>query len=54
LLDAFVFGGADDAVRDVYVTGRRVVEGGLHVRRDTIVRRFSEAMRRIGSSCLLC
>jgi formimidoylglutamate deiminase len=54
VLDAFVFGGADDAVREVYVAGRRVVEAGRHLRRDTIRRRFSEAMRRIGSSRLMC
>lgn len=46
-LDAWIFGGADLAVRDVYVAGERVVEHGRHRKRDEIRARFVAVMRRI-------
>jgi formimidoylglutamate deiminase len=51
VLDAFVFGGADRAVRDVFVAGRRVVEAGRHLQRDAIRLRFLRAMQRLGGMC---
>lgn len=37
-LEATVFNGAPDWVRDVWVGGRRIIQGGLHPRRDAIRR----------------
>lgn len=46
-LDAFVFGDAGGAVRDVYVAGRHVVAEGRHLHRGEIRARFVEVMRRL-------
>jgi formimidoylglutamate deiminase len=47
VIDAWIFGGADDAVREVMVGGRRVVRDGKHVDRERIASRFGAVMRRL-------
>lgn len=49
LLDAWVFAGQGNPVRDVVVGGRRVVEGGAHVAREAIARDFAAAMGRLAA-----
>lgn len=46
-LDAFIFGGADRAIDQVFVAGRRWVQGGHHVHAAEIRARFSTVMRRL-------
>lgn len=47
-LDAFIFAsGGGSPIRDVVVGGRRVVEGGEHIHRDAILRRFRQCMKRL-------
>jgi formimidoylglutamate deiminase len=47
LLDALVFAGSVNAVRDVMVGGRWVVRDGSHAREDEIRRRFNAAIDRL-------
>lgn len=49
LLDAWVFAGQGNPVRDVVVGGRRVVEAGAHVARAAIARDFVAAMGRLAA-----
>ncbi|MBK6864914.1 MAG: formimidoylglutamate deiminase [Ideonella sp.] len=44
-LDALVFTSPGDAIRDVYVAGKRVVAERRHAAQDAIAARFAEAMR---------
>ena len=44
LLDAWIFGAARGAVDCVWAHGRKLVEGGRHSRRDSILSRFRAAM----------
>lgn len=45
LLDAFVFAAADGAIAQVFVAGRRVVDGGRHFDRPRVEARFARAVR---------
>lgn len=47
LLDAWVFAGRREVVRDVWVHGRRVVADGRHVRRDAIAARYARVVRTV-------
>lgn len=47
VLDSWVFGPSAGAVREVYVSGKRVVEGGRHVRREAIEARARRLMARV-------
>jgi formimidoylglutamate deiminase len=49
LLDAWVFAGQANPVRDVVVGGRRVVADGAHVAREAIARDFAAAMARLAA-----
>jgi formimidoylglutamate deiminase len=44
LLDTYVFAGDDRMITDVWAAGRHVVEGGRHIRRDTIVTAYRRAI----------
>jgi formimidoylglutamate deiminase len=46
-LDAWIFGAAQDAIRDVFVGGRHVVEGGRHVDREPILNDLRRTMQRL-------
>ncbi len=46
-LDAWIFGSTDAPVQDVWVAGRRRVEGGRHAQRDVIAARFGDVVRRL-------
>lgn len=50
VLDAFVFGGADSAVLEVYVGGRRTVAEGRHVEREWALREFASCVQRLRSA----
>jgi formimidoylglutamate deiminase len=45
LLDAFVFAGNVNPIREVLVGGRRLVEDGHHIAEDSIARRYQAAMK---------
>lgn len=47
ILDSWVFGPSRDAVREVYVSGRRVVDGGRHVKRPAIEARARKVLERV-------
>jgi formimidoylglutamate deiminase len=47
VLDAWIFGGADAAVREVMVGGRTFVREGRHVDRERIRSRFERVIRRL-------
>lgn len=47
VLDAFVFGGADAAIDQVYVAGAAKVVDGRHVHAETIAQRFRAVMTRL-------
>jgi formimidoylglutamate deiminase len=47
LIDGWLFAARDRAVDCVWRHGRKVVAGGVHVRRDAIVRRYREALGRL-------
>lgn len=47
VLDAWIFGGADDAVREVMIGGNTVVREGRHVERARIGARFTRVIRRL-------
>lgn len=47
LLDSWIFGPSAGAVREVYVSGRRVVEDGRHVRREAIAARARKVLERV-------
>jgi formimidoylglutamate deiminase len=47
LITNIVFAGGRTAIRDVYVAGRCVVEGGRHVRQEEIVQRFAAVQRKL-------
>lgn len=47
VLDAWIFGGADDAVREVLVGGRTLVRDGRHIDRERIASRFGAVMRKL-------
>lgn len=44
MLDAWVFAGEDDVVRDVWAAGRHVVREGRHIRREAVEARFRRAL----------
>ncbi|RBI77572.1 formimidoylglutamate deiminase [Roseovarius sp. TE539] len=44
-LDCWIFAGDDSLVRDVWAAGRHMVRDGAHIHRDTILRRYREAMK---------
>ncbi|HLU39524.1 MAG TPA: amidohydrolase family protein, partial [Planctomycetota bacterium] len=46
-LDAFVFSAGPAAVRDVFVAGRKVIDGGRHRAEEEIVAGFARAMRKL-------
>ncbi|MGO9420615.1 formimidoylglutamate deiminase [Roseiarcus sp.] len=50
ILDAWIFGGSRDLVDGVWSSGRRVVSGGRHARREAIAARFGEALRRLAAA----
>jgi formimidoylglutamate deiminase len=50
LLDALVFGGNANLIRDVYVGGRQVVVDGRHAGETTIFERFRRALARLRGS----
>jgi len=47
ILDSWIFAAGDGVVRDVFAGGERVVGDGRHLRRDGILRRYVETMRRL-------
>ncbi len=47
LLDAFLFAGRDGLVTDLWSAGRHIVQGGGHIARDPVARRFRATMRRL-------
>lgn len=49
VLDAWIFSGNTPAVKEVWVAGRRVVEGGLHPRRREVREAFRHMMARLAS-----
>ena len=50
MLDSWVFGPSAGSIRDVYVSGRRVVHGGRHVARSAIEARARKVLERVISS----
>lgn len=47
-LDSLIFGGGgQDCIRDVWSAGRHVVKEGRHFRRDEIVRKYKQTMKRL-------
>ncbi len=44
VLDGWIFAGSNDLVKDVYVNGKQVIEGGEHVRQEQIAARFKDVM----------
>ena len=44
MLDAMVFAGNQNPVRDVFVGGRQVVEEGHHIAEHAVLARFRRAM----------
>ncbi len=50
LLDAWIFSGQPNAVREVYVGGERVVAEGRHVKAEAIAARYRAVMRKLLSS----
>lgn len=48
--DHLLFAGADAAIRDVMVGGRRVIKGHRHAQEDEIRARFADLMRRLAHS----
>ena len=47
LIDSWVFGPSTGAIREVWTSGRRVVEGGRHVMRSTIETRARTVLERV-------
>ncbi len=47
LVDAWLFAGNDSPVSDVFVGGRRVVEGGRHAAGDTVGQRYQAILQRL-------
>ncbi|QCI64880.1 formimidoylglutamate deiminase [Phreatobacter stygius] len=47
ILDSWVFGPSRDAISEVYVSGRRVVDGGRHVKRPAIEARARKVLERV-------
>ena len=45
VLDSWVFSGTESPVKDVWVSGRRVVEAGRHFREEEIGRAFARTMK---------
>ncbi len=43
ILDAWIFAGDDRMVRDVWAAGRHLVQGGHHIAREAITRRYARA-----------
>jgi len=48
LLDSWIFASMGNPVQDVYVGGRKVIEGGRHADEDRIAARFRAALKRLG------
>lgn len=48
-LDSWIFSGGNPCVRDVFVAGRQVVEGGRHIHEDAIKKNFQAAVTRLTS-----
>jgi formiminoglutamate deiminase len=49
ILDAWIFAAGGAAVDAVWVAGRQVVNGGRHVKRDAVVRRYAEVMTELAA-----
>ena len=47
LVDAWLFAGNDSPVSDVFVGGRRVVEGGRHADDDAVGQRYQATVQRL-------
>lgn len=47
LLSSFIFSGNDNLIRDVYVSGRAVVQHGRHVQQERITNNFKQCMREL-------
>jgi len=48
-LDSMIFGGrGQDCISDVWSAGRRVVQGGRHIRHEAITARFLDVMAELG------
>ena len=50
VLDTFIFGAARDLVDAVWSGGRKVVSDGRHARREAVVARFGETLRRLAAA----
>ncbi len=50
LLDAIVFGGGADPIRDVYVGGRQVITAGRHARADAILAAYRATAARLAAA----
>ncbi|HSM42016.1 MAG TPA: formimidoylglutamate deiminase, partial [Afifellaceae bacterium] len=48
LLNGWIFSGDKSCVRDVWIGGRHVVQHGRHVRHETVLQDFRQAMERLG------
>ncbi|MEM1181511.1 MAG: formimidoylglutamate deiminase [Acidobacteriota bacterium] len=46
-LDSWIFSGHPSVIREVYVGGRRIVEGGRHPEREAIAERFRTTLERL-------
>jgi formiminoglutamate deiminase len=49
ILDAWIFAAGGNAVDAVWVAGRQVVNGGRHIKRDAVARRYAEVMRALAA-----
>jgi formimidoylglutamate deiminase len=47
LLDAWLFGGGHNLVKDVFAGGTHVVRDGRHLRRDIAEHAFKQTMKRL-------
>ncbi|MEM7189070.1 MAG: formimidoylglutamate deiminase, partial [Pseudomonadota bacterium] len=50
LLDAWIFAGDDRVVSEVWSAGRHVVQGGAHIARETVEKRYRETMETLTES----
>ncbi|MFT4727350.1 MAG: formimidoylglutamate deiminase [Granulosicoccus sp.] len=48
LLDTYIFAGDDRMVLDVWSAGRHCVTGGVHIARESIVKRYRRVMKSLG------
>ena len=49
VLDSWIFAAPNSPIREVYLSGRRIVEGGRHVARSRVEDRFRRAMTRLAA-----